>query len=258
MDTIIASLITGIFAVVAVLITNGYSKKKGYDKIDSKIGELYNTTLSRQHEDIKDSIFDKTEILEKSIIEKTSSIYSKVDNIDKITSQNKNLYENLNLEQKEVKTNLDKLVFDWQKTIAENKQLLSQNRDLVSENKELLSKNDELISNIHTLDLAKEKIQLENNYIKENLNEVISSKEKLITENRELKSTIESIRTENQDTMKELNLQINKLKDDNKNLSKKLDFANEMLDRFRPSKSKEDLNEKGNEDELEDDWGNEI
>lgn len=41
-EVLIASLVTGIFGVIAVLITNVFVDKRGYDKIDRKIGNIDN------------------------------------------------------------------------------------------------------------------------------------------------------------------------------------------------------------------------
>ena len=45
-----------VFGVMAVLITNTFANKRGYDKINSKIGDVGDNTLSRQHKDIIENI----------------------------------------------------------------------------------------------------------------------------------------------------------------------------------------------------------
>lgn len=130
METIIASLITGIFGVIVVLITNVFTNKRGYDKIDSKIGEMNNTTLSGQHEDINENIKQSEANIKDNIIEKTSSIYSRVDSINNLMIKNEGRYENLNLDQREIRNNVSKLVSDWEKLIIENNNLRMENHKL--------------------------------------------------------------------------------------------------------------------------------
>ncbi|SCG83677.1 hypothetical protein DW1_2111 [Proteiniborus sp. DW1] len=130
METVIASLITGIFGVIVVLITNVFTNRRGYDKIDSKIGTMNNTTLSGQHEDINENIKQSEANIKGNIIEKTSSIYSRVDNINNLMIKSEGRYENLNLDQREIRNNVSKLVSDWEKLIIENNNLRMENHKL--------------------------------------------------------------------------------------------------------------------------------
>ena len=63
MEVIVASLITGVFGVLVVLITNMFVDKRGYDKIDRKIGYINNETLTKQHENISNDISYNTCLL---------------------------------------------------------------------------------------------------------------------------------------------------------------------------------------------------
>lgn len=191
MDTVIASLITGIFAVVAVLVTNGYTNKKGYEKLDSKIGDLGDNTLNRQHEEINNSIRAKTENMEKAIMEKTSNIYTKVDSIDKITVKNEALYENLNQNQKEVRNNVNKLVLDWERTISENKELKAINKKLLEE--------------VSSFKENRFETKIETKDIKEKLDKLISINGEITKENQELKSKITKLEEENNNLYSKIN-----------------------------------------------------
>ncbi len=113
---------------------------KGWKKVQSKIGENRRSSLEEQHEDIKDAIKVRTEGIEKAIVDKTSNIYSKVDNIDKIMNRNEARYENLNLDQKEVRNNVNKLVNSWEALIKENQELKELVLKLEYENQKLKQK----------------------------------------------------------------------------------------------------------------------
>lgn len=130
METVIASLITGIFGVIVVLITNVFTNRRGYDKIDSKIGVMSNTTLSGQHQDINENIKQSEANIKGNIIEKTSSIHSKVDSINNLMIKSEGRYESLNLDQREIRNNVSKLVSDWEKLIIENNNLRMENHKL--------------------------------------------------------------------------------------------------------------------------------
>ncbi|MFA5576310.1 MAG: hypothetical protein WCZ27_09730 [Tissierellaceae bacterium] len=244
MEIAFASLITGVFGVVAVLISNGFTDRRGYRSIDRKIGNLNDTTLGKQHENIESVLKERTKDLDKVIKEKTSGIYAKVEKINDITIKNENLYKNLNQDQKEVRNSVNNLVRDWEKAILENKELKLENKELLSENRELASK-------IHALDIEKEKMKLENTYTKENLNNIILENQRIGIENKDLKAQLKDIITENKNTIEGLNLKISQLEDDYKTLSKELDLANETVSRLQPFNNKEDIGEL--EDE-ENDW----
>ncbi|SHH59862.1 hypothetical protein [Sporanaerobacter acetigenes] len=141
MEVIVASLITGVFGVLVVLITNMFVDKRGYDKIDRKIGYINNETLTKQHENISNDISYNTKKLEKSQDKEFNRIYTKVDNIDKEIYSNKEKYQNLNLDQREIRNNLDKLLFQWQNLITENKELKKEVEVLKEQNNTLTIQN---------------------------------------------------------------------------------------------------------------------
>ena len=139
-EVLIASLVTGFFGVIAVLITNVFVDKRGYDKIDRKIGNIDNETLAKQHENIRKDISHNTQSFKELQSKEFYRIYSKVDNIDKIMNRNEARYENLNLDQKEVRNNVNKLVNSWEALIKENQELKELVLKLEYENQKLKQK----------------------------------------------------------------------------------------------------------------------
>lgn len=115
-----------IMSVVGVIGVSVWSDKKGYRKIRDKIGNTNDYSLSAQHKQIEKVIAGS----EKTLNEKSSLIFSKVDNIDKEITQNKVLHQNLNTDQKDIKGTLDRLLFDWQTVSSENKVLKDRIREL--------------------------------------------------------------------------------------------------------------------------------
>lgn len=143
MDGIVPALI-GAIAAIGVSIIND---RKGYNRIDAKVGKLDNKTLSGQHnqlfslikeikEDIKKTILDRADYTDRT----SRELYSKVDNIDRIMNKNEVRYETLNLDQKEVRNNVNKLVNSWETLIKENQELKEKNKKLEKENMILNSK----------------------------------------------------------------------------------------------------------------------
>lgn len=137
MDTIIASIITGALGIMAVLITNTYANKRGYDKIDSKIGEIRNTTLSGQHENIQKNIELSSSSIKNSIQNKLGEVDGKVNGIGQILVRNEERYLNLNVDQKEIRNNVSKLLYSWEMMIKENQELKHSIDRLTQENREL-------------------------------------------------------------------------------------------------------------------------
>lgn len=170
METIVASLITGIFGVIVVLLTNAYINKRGYEKIDSKIGSLSNTTLSGQHDSLSrehDSLSKEHDRLERVVAEKSLSIYAKVDCIDKITAKNEALYQNLDQDQKEVRDNVTKLIYNWERTLKDNNELLSQMNLIRNEMASLSEKNRNLGDEITSLKEQNSNLIYENKELRE-------------------------------------------------------------------------------------------
>jgi hypothetical protein len=60
MNTALATIIASLIALAGIFLTNWYNDKKGYKDVSAKIGQLDNTTLSGQHEQIKKYIEQKT------------------------------------------------------------------------------------------------------------------------------------------------------------------------------------------------------
>lgn len=137
-------LVGSIIGVIGTLGVGIWSDRKGYNKISSKVGELNNTTLSGQHneisglirnvkEDVKNTITDRAKFTDRYSME----INSKVDQIAKIIDKNEVRYENLNLDQREVRNNVTKLVNSWEMLIKDNKELKELVVDLRKENEKL-------------------------------------------------------------------------------------------------------------------------
>jgi regulator of replication initiation timing len=221
-----------LFGLVGTTFYSITQDKKGWKNVQSKIGENRRSSLEEQHEDIKDAIKVRTEGIEKAIVDKTSNIYTKVDKINDITVRNEVLYQNLDVEQKEIRNNVNKLILDWEKTISENKELKSQIDYLKYEKHELMVNRDK----------AKEKL--------DKLEKTINENTILKDDNTILKSEIESLKDQNSCLI----YQNKELQITNKNLSKNLDIAKQALGiRNIPYDQVEDLDK-----EKEDDWDLEL
>lgn len=139
-------LVGSLIGVVGTLGFSIWSDKKAYNRISDKVGELNNTTLSGQHneisgllkdvkEDVKDTIIDRARLTDRS----TKELYLKVHEIAKIMDKNEGRYENLNLDQREVRNNVNKLVINWETLIKDNSELKGLVMDLKKENEILKS-----------------------------------------------------------------------------------------------------------------------
>lgn len=140
MDAIIA----GIFGVIVALLSNIFIDLRGYKKIDSKIGALDNTTLSGQHKKIVGLINERHNSIKEVLSEKTGSILVKVENINTVLNKNEGRYESLNLDQKEIRNHVLKLVNNWEELIKENQELKQVVRELKKENDKLKARIKEL------------------------------------------------------------------------------------------------------------------
>ena len=201
MDVGIATVIAVLLGSVLSFAFNTWSDNRGWKKVESKIGNTDEGSLYIQHQNI-----------EKVILEKTLNIYNKVDKTNEIVIRNEERYGNLDANQKEIRNNVSKLVFDWEKAISENK---------------------ELKSHIESIRLEKQELKMDNQRIMEKLNNLISNNEKIIAENIELKVENKNIREQlnkiNLDNDKSLSDNKN-LIDENKKLTKKLLIAEQLLD----------------------------
>lgn len=131
----------GLATIIGVLIANIFTDFAGWKKVKNKIGENKSDTLEGQHDNIEKTVISKTESIERFQNNEFSRIYAKVDSIDKEIYANKEKYQNLNLDQKEIKNNLDKLLFEWQNLVTENKELKKETEILREQNNELFQQN---------------------------------------------------------------------------------------------------------------------
>ena len=67
----------------------------------------------------------------------TKDLYSKVDGIAQVLNKNEGRYENLSLDQREVRNNVNKLVHSWENLIDDNKKLKESVFELENENEVL-------------------------------------------------------------------------------------------------------------------------
>lgn len=139
-------LVGSLIGVIGALGFSIWSDKKGYNKIAEKVGELNNTTFSGQHNEISHLIENVKEDVKITIVDRakhtdryTRDLYTKVDRITKIMDKNEGRYENLNLDQREVRNNVNKLVSNWETLIKDNKELKELVMDLKEENEILKS-----------------------------------------------------------------------------------------------------------------------
>lgn len=134
------SITVALISVAAALILNVWTDFKGWKKIEKLIGNLNGTTLGRQHEDI-----EKTVIKEAGAIKIGSGkIENMVSNITSILSKQEGRYESLNLDQKQVRDNVLKLVNNWEELVKENHKLKQAVRELKKENDKLKERIKEL------------------------------------------------------------------------------------------------------------------
>lgn len=84
LETIVASIVTGVFGIIVVIITNIFVNKRAFDKIDGKIGDLTNTTLSGQHSDIEKAIIEKISNGTINVLNSNSNINTKVEKFNDI------------------------------------------------------------------------------------------------------------------------------------------------------------------------------
>ena len=84
-------------------IRDRLNEYRGWRKVEKLIGCLDDTTLNKQHNEIKENISDKTE-----------GIKTKVDRMDTMLIRNEERYLNLNSDQKEIRNNINKFLYDWE------------------------------------------------------------------------------------------------------------------------------------------------
>lgn len=144
LETIVASIVTGVFGIIVVIITNIFVNKRAFDKVDGKIGDLTNTTLSGQHSDIEKAIIEKISNGTINVLNSNSNINTKVEKFNDIMVKNEGRYENLNLDQREVRNNINNLLYNLESTVSENKDLKAEIKVLKGQIKELTQENKQL------------------------------------------------------------------------------------------------------------------
>ncbi|TAH61135.1 MAG: hypothetical protein EWM50_06185, partial [Gottschalkiaceae bacterium] len=146
---IMDGIVIAIIGLIAAIMTQVVADFKGYRKIADKIGNHKSDTLEGQHESLGKTIIERTNSIEKIQNSEFNRIFNKVDNIDKEMATNKEAnkerYNNLNFDQKKVKDNVDRLVYDWERTIAENRELKGRITELEKKIDELEKVNEKLV-----------------------------------------------------------------------------------------------------------------
>jgi predicted nuclease with TOPRIM domain len=126
---IIQALITFVGLVGLAIWTD----VKGWRKVKDKIGMNRSDTLEGQHYTIEKVIIDKTDNLIEFQDKEFTRFFNKVDNVNGIVLKSEARYENLNLDQRNIKDTMDKLLNEWQNLSNENNRLKEKNRELQKE-----------------------------------------------------------------------------------------------------------------------------
>lgn len=123
------SVAVAIIGVIGALLLNLLNEYRGWRKVEKLIGCLDDTTLNKQHNEIKENISDKTE-----------GIKTKVDRMDTMLIRNEERYLNLNSDQKEIRNNINKFLHDWEGMRLKIGQLQEEINTLNKENRLLKSR----------------------------------------------------------------------------------------------------------------------
>ncbi|WP_213974970.1 hypothetical protein [Tepidanaerobacter acetatoxydans] len=143
MDSITAALI----GAVSALLLNVWTDFKGWKKVERLIGNLHDTTLGRQHEDIEKNIDRATgDIKERthSISNEVGKVESWVNRINEMLTRNEERYSYLSVEQREIRNNVMTIVNSWEELVKENRELKQVVRELSLENDKLKEQNKNL------------------------------------------------------------------------------------------------------------------
>lgn len=131
-EIIMDSIVVAIIGLAGAVLSAAVVDSKGYKKIAGKIGNQKSDTLEGQHERIEGLIMTRADVIKETVKERTSNIekaqdniLTKVYNIDQEMALAKDRYLTLNLDQREIKDSVGKLVNEWEHAIAENKELKS-------------------------------------------------------------------------------------------------------------------------------------
>ncbi|MDO0824069.1 hypothetical protein [Desulfosporosinus nitroreducens] len=141
LDSGIIAMISIAGAIVTTLLANVITDIKGYKNINRKIGDVFNTTLSGQHQGIERAITGGNEQLNKVLEKSAESLLSKVETtsngilgqvhrinekiVQEATAQQYS-HENLSESQKELKNHInaiESLAKEWEALVTENKGL---------------------------------------------------------------------------------------------------------------------------------------
>lgn len=141
-------LVGSMIGVIGTISISALSDRKAYRKIEGMIGKLDNTTLSGQHSEIRRLLNDKNSEVRSLLNDKhietvesikehgrkaeqdTRDLNSKMDSIKAVIDKNEVRYENLNLDQKEIRDNVMRMVQNYELLIQENKTLREENHNL--------------------------------------------------------------------------------------------------------------------------------
>ncbi|MDN5302885.1 MAG: hypothetical protein PWQ60_2399 [Thermoanaerobacteraceae bacterium] len=134
------SITVALISVAAALLLNVWTDFKGWKKIEKLIGNLNGTTLGRQHEDIEKTVVNEARTIKTG----SDKIENMVGNIAAILNKQEGRYESLNLDQKEIRNHVLKLVNNWEELIKENQELKQAVRELKKENDKLKERIKEL------------------------------------------------------------------------------------------------------------------
>ena len=130
---LMSSIVAALIGAIAALLSNVWTDFKGWKKIERLIGNIHDTTLGRQHENIEKTIANEA----KTIRTDSDKIHDLVGNITVTLNKQEVRYENLDTDQKEVRNNVIKLVSNWEELIRDNQELKQAIRELKLENDRL-------------------------------------------------------------------------------------------------------------------------
>ena len=156
MDPIVQGAIITASGAIVIAVIGGFIKiicsdineKKYFEFMKVKLGARKTSSLEEQHDDIKDIIVDKTNNLKVLNTNEFNRIYTKVDSIDKEIGINKERTASLNLDQRIIRSNVEKLVYDWEKVNSDNQFLKGQLEEKNQRIKQLEDKNKELVEKL--------------------------------------------------------------------------------------------------------------
>ena len=135
----------GVATIIAAIGISLLADFKGWRKVQEKIGKNKTSSLEEQHENLEKTVINKTENMKELQNVEFNKIYTIVDKTNDIIVKNENEYQNLNVNQKEIKNNIDKLLREWQTLVTENKELKKE-LDIIKEQNRKLSRQIEMLN----------------------------------------------------------------------------------------------------------------